>query len=40
VVFAVRSLEGLEPLLAAEVLALWDSPAADLNATRRVLDPA
>jgi 3-oxoacyl-[acyl-carrier protein] reductase len=39
VVFAVRALDGLEPRLAAEVLALWDSPAADLNNTRRILAP-
>jgi 3-oxoacyl-[acyl-carrier protein] reductase len=39
VIFAVRGLEGLEPRLAAEVLALWDSPAADLNRTRRILAP-
>ncbi|MGY4858549.1 SDR family NAD(P)-dependent oxidoreductase [Cryobacterium sp. AP23] len=39
VVFAVRSLEGLEPQLAAEVLALWDAPAESLNNTRRILTP-
>jgi NAD(P)-dependent dehydrogenase (short-subunit alcohol dehydrogenase family) len=39
VIFAVRSLDGLEPRLAAEVAALWDSPAASLNNSRRILAP-
>ena len=39
VIFAVRALEGLEPTLAAGVVALWDSPAAALNNTRRILAP-
>jgi 3-oxoacyl-[acyl-carrier protein] reductase len=39
VIFAVRSLDGLEPRLAAEVVALWDAPAASLNNTRRILAP-
>ena len=39
VIFAVRALEGLEPRLAAEVVALWDSPAESLNNTRRILTP-
>ncbi|MBX0299169.1 SDR family NAD(P)-dependent oxidoreductase [Cryobacterium sp. 1639] len=39
VIFAVRSLDGLEPRLAAEVVALWDAPAAALNNTRRILTP-
>ena len=39
VIFAVRSLDGLEPRLAAEVLALWNSPAPALNNTRRILTP-
>ena len=39
VIFAVRALDGLEPRLAAEVVALWDSPAATLNNTRRILTP-
>jgi 3-oxoacyl-[acyl-carrier protein] reductase len=38
-IFAVRSLEGLEPRLGAEVVALWDSPAPALNNTRRILAP-
>jgi 3-oxoacyl-[acyl-carrier protein] reductase len=37
VVFAVRSLDGLEATLASEVVALWDSPASELNNTRRIL---
>ncbi|WEO77173.1 SDR family NAD(P)-dependent oxidoreductase [Cryobacterium sp. SO2] len=39
VIFAVRALDGLEPRLAAEVVALWDSPAPELNRTRRILTP-
>lgn len=39
VIFAVRSLDGLEPRLAEEVLALWDLPAASLNRTRHLLTP-
>ena len=39
VIFAVRALDGLEPRLAAEVVALWDSPAGALNNTRRILTP-
>jgi 3-oxoacyl-[acyl-carrier protein] reductase len=37
VIFAVRSLDGLEATLASEVVALWGSPAAELNNTRRIL---
>ncbi|MGO4784721.1 SDR family NAD(P)-dependent oxidoreductase [Cryobacterium sp. W22_MBD10_FK3] len=39
VIFAVRALDGLERRLAAEVVALWDSPAPALNNTRRILAP-
>ncbi|MEC5185060.1 3-oxoacyl-[acyl-carrier protein] reductase [Cryobacterium sp. MP_3.1] len=39
VIFAVRALDGLEPRLAAEVVGLWDWPAASLNNTRRILTP-
>jgi len=39
VIFAVRALEGLESRLAAEVVALWDSPADALNNTRHTLTP-
>jgi len=39
VIFAVRALEGLESRLAAEVVALWDSPADALNNTRHILTP-
>jgi NAD(P)-dependent dehydrogenase (short-subunit alcohol dehydrogenase family) len=39
VIFAVRALDGLESRLAAEVVALWDSPADALNNTRRILTP-
>jgi 3-oxoacyl-[acyl-carrier protein] reductase len=39
VIFAVRALDGLESRLAAEVVSLWDSPAAELNNTRHILAP-
>ena len=39
VIFAVRALEGLESRLAAEIVALWDSPADALNNTRHILTP-
>jgi 3-oxoacyl-[acyl-carrier protein] reductase len=39
VVFVVRTLEGLESRLATEVVALWHTPAASLNNTRRILTP-
>jgi NAD(P)-dependent dehydrogenase (short-subunit alcohol dehydrogenase family) len=40
VIFAVRSLDGLEQRLATELVALWDAPASALNNTRHVLAPA
>jgi len=40
VIFAVRSLDGLEQRLATELVALWDAPATALNNTRHVLAPA
>jgi len=39
VVFAVRSLDGLESRLAAETAALWGAPAESLNNVRRILTP-
>ncbi|MBC7442311.1 MAG: SDR family oxidoreductase [Ramlibacter sp.] len=39
VIFVVRALDGLEATLAAEVVGLWDVPAASVNNTRILLAP-
>ncbi|WP_374009333.1 SDR family NAD(P)-dependent oxidoreductase [Leifsonia sp. LS-T14] len=39
-VFVVKSLAGLEPRLAHEVVALWAASATDVNGRRIPLDPA
>ncbi|AMB60067.1 SDR family NAD(P)-dependent oxidoreductase [Microterricola viridarii] len=40
VVFVVKSLAGLEPQLAADVVGLWSTPASALNGSRITLSPA